>query len=219
MHFHVVHVKVRGNSRKISNFRICKSSTSKMGSLWPNGASTGVRILPISMSFFHFFHLIWLALTKLEVNLAIETHNSIFLKILTVWLIPLCNCICWNVTESMFWCNWIWNVFLIFWPSRSQIFLRTKSIWSFISKELIVRQGHTAKQIMENSFFYIFRIENQSNFFQSGKGNGQIVLWIMFYKMFTEYIFLFYHFQCHCRNVVQGIGRNQEEFFSKKKEK
>ena len=41
----------------------------------------------------------------------------------------------------------------------------------------------------------------------------------MFYKMFTEYIFLFYHFQCHCRNVVQGIGRNQEEFFFEKKKK
>ena len=65
-------------------------SISKVESHWPKRASTGVRILPISMSFFHFSPLIWLALTKLEVNLAIETHNSIFLKILTVWLIPLC---------------------------------------------------------------------------------------------------------------------------------
>ena len=43
-------------------------------------------------------------------------------------------------------------------------------------------------------FFFIFRTENQSNFFQSDKGNGQIVIWIMFYKMFTEYILLFYDF-------------------------
>ena len=42
----------------------------------------------------------------------------------------------------------------------------------------------------------------------------------MFYKMFTEYIFLFYHFQCRRRNVVQGIlDEIKRSFFQKKKRK
>ena len=44
-----------------------------------------------STFFFYFFSLFWLAFTKLGVNLAIETLNSIFLKIFSVSRIPLCN--------------------------------------------------------------------------------------------------------------------------------
>ena len=89
MHFHVVHVKVRGNSRKISNFRICNFSISKMGTLWPKRASTRVRILPIPTISYHFFLLILVSLSKLDFNLALQTPNSIFLKIFSTWLSPM----------------------------------------------------------------------------------------------------------------------------------
>ena len=50
-----------------------------------------VQIPSFSRLFFHFFHFILLAITKLKVKLPIEIINSIFSKIFSVSRIPLCN--------------------------------------------------------------------------------------------------------------------------------
>ena len=80
-----------------------------------------------------------------------------------------------------------------------------------------MRQGHTAKQIMEIFFFFGSKISQI--FSNPVKEMGKLFFELCFTKCLLSNILLFYDFQCHCRNVVQGIGRNQEEFFFRKKRK
>ena len=69
-------------------------------------------------------------------------------------------------------------------------------------------------------FFFLFSGPKISQIFSNPvKEMGKLFFELCFTKCLLSNILLFYDFQCHCRNVVQGIGRNQEEFFFQKKKK